>query len=70
MIQEKAKMVSKELQKIKYQIMKTANRSITEKSQLTNLLKPAETIVNELITLSENLIEMDPYEEQEEDQTV
>lgn len=70
MIQEKAKMVSKELQKIKYQIMKTANRSITEKSQLTNLLKPAETIVNELITLSENLIEMDPYEEQEEEQNV
>ena len=70
MIQEKAKMVSKELQKIKYHSMKTANRSITEKSQLTNLLKPAETIVNELITLSENLIEMDPYEEQEEEQNV
>lgn len=46
MIQEKAKMVSKEIQKIKSQIMKTVNRSISEKSQLTNLLKPAETIVN------------------------
>jgi hypothetical protein len=66
MIQEKAKLASKELQKIKSSIMKTANKSIAEKTQLTNLLKPAEAIVNELIDLSEHLIELDPYEEQEE----
>ncbi len=39
-IQEKAKMVSRELQRVKAQIMKSQNRSIAEKSQITGMLKP------------------------------
>lgn len=54
-IQEKAKLASKEIQKVKSSIMKNPNRPIAEKAQITGLLKPTELIVNELINLSETL---------------
>jgi hypothetical protein len=61
-------MASKELQKVKASIMKTPARNIAEKTQLTNLLKPTEAIVGELIHLSETLAEMElDYEQGEEE---
>lgn len=48
--------------------MKTPARNIAEKTQLTNLLRPTEAIVGELIHLSETLAEMElDYEQGEEE---
>lgn len=58
-IQQKAKLASKEIQKVKSQIMKNTSKSILEKSQLTTMLRPTEQAINELINLSETLADID-----------
>lgn len=54
-IQEKAKFISKELQKIKSFIIKGQNRAFKEKTELLALIKPCELAASELVNISETL---------------
>jgi hypothetical protein len=44
-LQEKAKLVSKEIQKVKSNVMKRPNISIADRSHINGLLKPAELAI-------------------------
>ena len=56
-IQENARKLSMEFQKIKAKVLK-GKGSFQEKNELLSCLKPCETQVKDLVSLSENLLEL------------
>ena len=52
LIQEKARMVSKEIQKAKASFLRWPDRTMIQKSQMANSLRPAEKAVVEIVNLS------------------
>lgn len=63
-IQEKARLVSMKLHRVKKVIIKSPTKNINEKNQLTAMLKPFETSIQQLVHLSESLAEQEMEEEQ------
>ena len=57
LIQEKARFISKELQKVKAYIIKSQSKTIKEKQEILELIKPCENAAGELVTISETLSE-------------
>lgn len=58
-IQQRARVVSRELQKVKTTVMKNVSRSYGDKAELLGLIVPCEVAARELLALSEVLTEYD-----------